>query len=267
MRHVVVIPPGKVFAPQTCLQVSSPTFSPASLTGLTLWLDAQNAASIHLTSGKVSQWDDQSGHANNATEPTAAARPSPGTGINGHPTVDFLKANNTQMTLAVNWSSLVTAAAWTIVAEWLYTGTDNVSGGDSRTMPSLITDGNGLPSPAVASGAGLNGAGIVSAQGFSFDGAGTNRVTSSTGSSTSPHSSTVQLDGAGHLTAALDSAGANSVNVGTTVLDATPVLIGGNNQSTSGSWNGSIGEILVYNRALTAGEIAQVQSYLLAKWS
>jgi hypothetical protein len=54
-------------------------WTPANLSGLSLWLDAADATTITESSGLVSQWDDKSGNGNHATQSTASDQPSYGT--------------------------------------------------------------------------------------------------------------------------------------------------------------------------------------------
>jgi hypothetical protein len=68
----------------------APTFSPLSLTGLQLWLDATDSSSITLNSGNVSEWADKSPEGNDATQATAISQPAYETGsVNGLAAVTF----------------------------------------------------------------------------------------------------------------------------------------------------------------------------------
>jgi len=63
-------------------------FSPRSISGLRLWL-AANQSPFTLNSGKISQWDDLSGLGNHATQATATLQPAYNTsGINGLPSIE-----------------------------------------------------------------------------------------------------------------------------------------------------------------------------------
>lgn len=58
-------------------EAGAAAWTPASLgSDLALWLDADDAGTITLTSGTVSQWDDKSGNGRHASTTTAADRPS-----------------------------------------------------------------------------------------------------------------------------------------------------------------------------------------------
>ena len=64
---------------------------PNELTGsLSLWLDAEDTASITLNGATVSQWSDKSGNGRNAVQATAANQPTYNvTGINSKPALTF----------------------------------------------------------------------------------------------------------------------------------------------------------------------------------
>lgn len=63
------------FGKGTAALGSNKFWSPKHLS-LSVWLDAQDAASVVLTSGVVSQWNDKSGNNRHATQSTAANRPT-----------------------------------------------------------------------------------------------------------------------------------------------------------------------------------------------
>jgi hypothetical protein len=61
-------------------------WTPADLTGLALWLDADDSSTITLNGSTVSQWDDKSGNDRHATQATAVSQPAyNATGLNGKP--------------------------------------------------------------------------------------------------------------------------------------------------------------------------------------
>lgn len=70
-------------------QGSTSPWSPANIT-TQLWLDASDSATITLVSGAVSQWNDKSGNARNATQSASASRPTVLTAnINGLDVLSF----------------------------------------------------------------------------------------------------------------------------------------------------------------------------------
>lgn len=61
-------------------QQTTPAFSPLSVSGCILWLDASDATKVVSSGGKVSQWTDKSTSANHAVQGTDSIRPL--TGVN-----------------------------------------------------------------------------------------------------------------------------------------------------------------------------------------
>jgi hypothetical protein len=60
-----------------------------------LWLDAADASTITLNGSTVSQWNDKSGNARNALQPTAVAQPTyQVAGLNSKPAIGFNGTNN-----------------------------------------------------------------------------------------------------------------------------------------------------------------------------
>lgn len=63
-------------------------FTPKSLPGLAAWFDADDASTITLNSGNVSEWRDKSGNNRHATQATAARQPALTTNsLNGKPAI------------------------------------------------------------------------------------------------------------------------------------------------------------------------------------
>jgi hypothetical protein len=78
------------------------SWTPAALgSALALWLDADDASTITLNGSTVSQWNDKSGNARNASQATAVNQPTySATGLNGKPTLTFDGLNdNLQATI------------------------------------------------------------------------------------------------------------------------------------------------------------------------
>ena len=68
------------------LRPTGGTFTPKTLAGLALWFDADDASTITLNSGNVSEWRDKSGNNRHATQGTAARQPAYTTNsLNGRP--------------------------------------------------------------------------------------------------------------------------------------------------------------------------------------
>lgn len=69
-------------------------FTPTSIAGCTLWLDAADASTFAYSSGTlVSEWADKSGTSNDVAQATPANQPSRNATVNGLDAVDFIRAN------------------------------------------------------------------------------------------------------------------------------------------------------------------------------
>lgn len=72
----------------------SPVWTPAEIT-TALWLDAADADTITLTSGKVSEWRDKSGNSRHASQTTTTNQPTyQSAGFNDLPTISFDGSND-----------------------------------------------------------------------------------------------------------------------------------------------------------------------------
>jgi len=221
-------------------------FSPRQIAGLSAWYDASVASSLTLTSGFVSQWDDLSGSGLHLTQSVEANRPGTGT-INGKTAVDFDGSNDLMQVTADVFPGTVLA----IVEQ------DNVS---VNSFPFSVRDSAtnssnafwvansqwrlvGFDAAAVASYASSGGTAAIGVA---------NLVTVLHGS---PRPS--RVDGS-PLAGTTNVTGSNEqgIVVGARILSGT----------SSTYVNGKIGEMLVYNRVLTASEVAKAESYLASKW-
>ena len=97
-------------------------WDPASIT-TALWLDAADASTVTTVSGAVSQWNDKSGNARHAIQPTAGSRPTYLTNtLNGKNVINWGSAINS---LALSGSFSGNPARWYGVALWSGGGTFN----------------------------------------------------------------------------------------------------------------------------------------------
>ncbi len=78
------------------------TFSPTSISGCTLWLDAADRTTQSVTANSITTWRDKSGQGNNAT---ASSGPTQDT-YNGYPVVSF--NGSTQSMASANTVPLTT---------------------------------------------------------------------------------------------------------------------------------------------------------------
>ncbi len=238
--------------------------SSVSNDGLVLWLDADDADTIIETdsAGKVSQWNDKSGNDNHVTQVEGVNQPGTGAEtINGKNTIHFnnwgdgsggaLNGNqeNIQIPLSdhtillvVNfrdWSGSV--LSWTSWGTWerevfepqgtgLIAKSYNVTGtvGHKILIDGDISNQDSLIRISVESG--------------------NNMITSLNGVMKTSHSILAVP------------------NVDRFVIGANTTLTPDGEDINLNYVNAKIGELLIYNRILSVGEVANVESYLADKW-
>jgi hypothetical protein len=77
-------------------------WTPAAIT-TALWLDAADASSVTTVSGRVSQWNDKSGNARNASQSTSAQRPGyTASALNGLSVLEFDPNSSSYQELSFN---------------------------------------------------------------------------------------------------------------------------------------------------------------------
>jgi hypothetical protein len=230
-------------------------FSPSDIAGLTLWLDADDAATItDAGAGAVSQWTDKSANAYALAQATAGSRPTTGTRTqNGRNVIDFDgTADNLALTNApINNSS---GGAWTIFAVAL---TDTVAAG-ARS----IVDGDGpgtrvgqyLRQNAAESIGFVGGSPKTDAAGVTLSASTAYLFRSVNGGTTTIETS---VDATSNGTTALS---------GTQNYSATVSLYVGRSHSALQAWDGWVAEVIAYNTALSGTDISDVEAYLTSKW-
>ena len=70
-------------------------FTPLSVQGCALWLDAADTSSMVMNGSTVSQWNDKSGRGYNMTQPTAGNQPTRAVGANGNTILTFTQSSST----------------------------------------------------------------------------------------------------------------------------------------------------------------------------
>lgn len=227
---------------------SAPAFTPSSISGLSLWLKANDAATVHATGGLVDTWDDKSGNGYNATSSTSA-RPTTGTRtINGKNAFDF-DGTSDFMSLPAGVLSLPSGANTIFITFQA----DN-TGDAQQELLAMLSGGGGFRYEV----------------GFTT----TNLVVQNRTTSTSPTSqadtrdTTVKTVGFRRsgtaITPFIDGVqgtpGSNSEN-----LTAASAVIGAQNTSTN-RLNGLLAEIILYNSSLSDSDMNRVGNYLNTEW-
>ena len=232
-------------------QSYSTAFSPTSIAGCQLWLDAADTSSMSFSSGSnISQWRDKSGLTNHAT-----AVNSPVLSANAINTYQAVTSTTNQY---FTGSTSVTGTTVTVFAVALTT----------RTLPNASLDQRlvSLESGANVDYGRADGVIALFNQGGSSS-ITTWRVSSVAGSGIAqnvPFQVVSKYDGTNGFIWKNGSSGGSSASSGTFAV--TKYGIGNQANPTAEYWIGSIGEVLIYNIALDDTPRQTIESYLAQKW-
>jgi hypothetical protein len=221
------------------------TFQPIDVPGCQLWLDAADQSSMTLSGSSVTQWRDKSGIGATATRLTGDSYATLTT-IQGNRILSFPGGN------AVYRSPMVlTGAAYTIFTISSLLSTSGNGSGYQRMINTDLTIFVGAVNGILGTFSGSGAWNDISTNTPSYTllGTGLQLVTMVvSGSSLIPYINGTAMD----------------AKTGTT--GATTVLDIGGQQTNAQHWNGYIGDIIVYNSALTTSQRQQVEGYLAHKW-
>lgn len=231
---------------------------PTAIPDLGLWLKAD--AGITLVGGAVDAWADQSGNGRNFSAPGATNRPAYSGTLNGLPvltfdgTTDYFLGNAASFSIAQNVTGL------TVVAVVKYA---------AATQQRIVGISIGTGVAGVRHQLGVTTTTYTLA-GRRLDADSLQTVTGGT-PTTVPivHTGIVRYSAA---TAAIFVNGASQVDTafqtaGNTSNTASLRFTLGCSLDLNQFLNGDVGEILIYRRAITPTERAQIDSYLRHKWA
>lgn len=248
------------------------SFSPSSISGLKLWLDASDSSTITSSAGAVSQWTDKSSNAYVFSQSTAANKPTTGTvTINGKNTITYDGINDTLVSTAASsaWTSLNNGTNYTVFFVYqLYSVPSN-------SMGLMSTNWDGSSS--------VVGVNFQFADGqynvfYPAGSSGTYNISNSTGQATAvptirtevikPQDSSTNrwnlyING-GSVIQANTRTDSYSTNAPGYTLQIGATYSSGNGY---GTLSGSIAEIILYTSALSDTDRASVRNYLNSKWS
>jgi hypothetical protein len=247
----------------------SSAWTPAKLSDLALWLDADDASTITLNGSTVSQWNDKSGNGRNASQATAANQPTRTlSGLGGRTVLTFDGVDDTfgvspvfaVGNAAANSLSVVALfqqSAVTTRARSVFWG--SAGSGSANTDYALFSEqSGGDTSPHYRFGTG-SAADTVTWQ----------RIAS-------PTVTTNPLIFSGVMAAATSTTGTK-----TTFMDGTQVAAGsyaikgppatsmsiGSQPGGAGAMAGTVAEIVITNTALSTTNRQLLEGYLAWKWS
>ena len=218
--------------------------SPTSISGCTLWLDGNDASTITFSSGtSVSQWNDKSGNNYHAVQATTARQPTYNSTNKG---VVFVQANTQFMTSTAPYTGSANEECIYIVFKQtgaananLIGTSDTARGRQIRTQASKVVIFNGATSTITGIRT-LNTSDIYIVEFVNITGRCLVNINKS-------------VDG---------NSGKVSFASGTWTQ-----VIGGATTSGAVSYDGTIYELVVFNRSLSGSERYSMLNYLYNKWN
>lgn len=221
---------------------------------LVAWFDAADANTITESSGDVSQWDDKSGNANNASQGTASNQPLlVADAANGHPVIRFDGVDN-----FLSLPSVIISGSTLRTAFFVIRRADN---GAAQTFFSLTTATSNIfiygrnPVDIIGSYQISSKRDFTGSVADPTDFFVLTHVTPTTNISTSE----MRIDGSNLSVQSTNAGVFNTSSSGTSSIGRWR---SGNPQY----FDGDLGEIIIYDKALSNSEILSVESYLAVKW-
>jgi hypothetical protein len=229
-----------------------------------LWLDASDTTTI--TTGSTFTWSDKSGNGNDATQSTSTNQPSAGGDIGGNNAISFDGVNDKLTVSADSTIANVFDTGGTV----FFIGKPSSDGGgnfgrifDKTTNGSILLLQNEIGStlqPRLLVGfSTTNGDWKTTANSIDI-GAGNIITLTYDGSSESN-------DPIFTVNESSESVTEDVTPVGSISDDSAADLTIGNSAGGTRGYDGLYGELIIYDRALTANEVSLVTNYLVNKWS
>jgi hypothetical protein len=236
-------------------------FDPRRIAGLQLWLDGSDSSTFTLNGSTVSEWRDKSGNSRHFAQATAAQQPVAASNVkNGRGAVAF---TNDWMTGTYTYTFGSFFIVWN--QPTTVSGDANPSVFSARKS-SADKVANGSLGLGLAVGPTTIAADKLTHVTVSPSEPGSYRLNGvDGGSALTP---TVFADGGVAPRTSPDRWQYLSAVLTTPVTGSKPVVLGADSFTVSGRLmqNGHIGEILIYDTALSASQVTRVTNYLIARW-
>jgi len=240
---------------------SAVAFTPTSISGLGIWYDASDTATITSSGGLVSQWNDKSGNGQNLVQATDAKKPTTaGTTQNGLNVLQF----DGDRIMDRTPSPVLAASGFTVFIVFIRTGADPtyvnsallLEKTDSSAVPFVRWHQSGTNSFYFGAAPDQNAAWLDMRNGCDSWGVQTCSATKDAG-------------GAGIHTASEWYNGTLSRTASKTTTWATTsqVITVGSRHDAVTKFIGNVGEILCYNSELGTSDRESVEAYLQVKWA
>jgi hypothetical protein len=251
------------------LLVGNTPYATTPVAGYKVWLDASDTATITQSGGAVSQWTDKSANAYTFTQATAANKPSTGVDTqNGKNVLTYGQNDSLLSTAAAStWTFLHTTVSTvfiafkhTVGASYAYIMSDD--GGSSANIGYVILNEPTSNLNVFAERGSSGTYAFVNKTGASTLGTAFTYITaiSDPTNATAANRSDVRLKQGSAIKNNVQTSAVNSSSP-TTSLRIGDYTTGGNE-----SVQGTMGEILIYESILSAGDILANQQYLANKW-
>lgn len=242
-------------------------FSPKSLPGLVLWLDADDAGAVAHTNGAVSGWLDKSGYGNNALQANAGYMPTyNSTAFRGKGGLSFSRAGFNYLEVPLS-QSLRTGAVNIYVA-----GSIDASGSRSTLVSSntASTCSADCITYALRQEDQGGGAPVDSGIQFSIGNAGVTTSIEPSYAATAVNASALWEGAysAGSIGVSQDLISATAGTATAMQLPSNNLQIGRGASAVQAQYlEGVLGEVVIYNRPLTGSERLRLQHYFGRKWA
>jgi hypothetical protein len=254
------------FPPKTVLSYTPPT--PLVLSGLGLWLDASNAASVIRSGSNVTRWNDLSGNGRNMLYEMGTLTYNT-TGFNGNPTITFGPGRSgfTYSGNSIDLSSTNSLSIY-IVLRPSSTSSGNIrvlsffAGGVDYTPPGFVISIVNTTPPLLQVGVG-RGAPYLTFNPVNVS--NTNIFTSIIFNGNLSTNPAVPLNNTGIGINGNAFSNLTGYSIGTNFSTYT-FRIGEWSGASTDIFIGNISEILMFTRALNATENQQIEGYLATKW-
>ena len=227
-----------------------------------VWLRADSG--ITLNGGTVSAWADQSGRSNDLSQSTASQQPTwTQSGLNGEPELSFDGVDDV-LTGPSFFGLLSAADSWMTVAvcrDWTWGGSTAHNTG--RAVLGAPSGGGGYFNQTMLSQAGGGPGG-----GF-YNGSAHKTAKAAAAGSQGAALVWSMRNESGDLTVRVNGTDGTTVSgAGSVQSQATTLAVGhGTGSGTSTAfWDGAISEVLIFDGALAAVEVAALEGYLFARY-
>lgn len=237
-------------------KTTSTVWTPLAIDSCIMWLDPSDSTTITHASQRISSMRDKSPYMHDATQSTSGKQPYLlYNAIGGLPAGSYFIAR-TDVLQADSVAYKSHALTAFVVA--LMTSTTDAYGRALSISTASAQDYDAADRAAIF----LRNNGAQNIGAYRTAMKSNRNVTYSTA-----FQATSIFDGTNHTMRVDGTASASVSSTGLfNVASPTGVITVGNSTSANGSWQGYIGEVIVYKRALTPTEITTVETYLKAKW-